>query len=143
MDRNVRPWQYYTLGQSPNFLIAAPTAAICIAICIHYIRLDLCRFFTLGFGKERQPGSGRHSSFIAQDLMLPHVILMLFMLIYTSVLVHVQIIARLFSFQPLLYWALAHFYLRGSLRSRKMIVYYVLGYASIGSILFANFYPPA
>lgn len=141
--RNVRPWKYYTLGQIPNFLIAAPTATICIAICIYYIRIDLRRFLTLGLSKGGQSRAGQYSSFIVKDLLVPHFILMLFMLVYTSVLVHVQIIARLFSFQPLLYWALAHFYLRGSLRTRKMLACYVLGYASIGSILFVNFYPPA
>lgn len=141
--RNVQPWKYYTLGQIPNFLIAAPTAITCIAVCIHYIRSDPCRFFTLGFKGRRPSKSGQLYPFIAQDSLLPHVILMLLMLGYTAVLVHVQIIARLFSFQPLLYWALAHFYLSGPARTKKVIVCYALGYASIGSILFANFYPPA
>lgn len=124
-------------------MIAAPTAVLGLAICVRYIRLDPWRFCSLGLSQSRRLEARPTLPLMAQDLVLPHVILMLFMLLYTAIMVHVQIIARLFSFQPLLYWALAHFYLDGSPRTRTAIVWYALGYAAVGSILFANFYPPA
>lgn len=144
--RNVGPWKYYNLSQIPNFLIAAPTLIVCISLCIIYCRFDWIRCMTLGLKKSktnRLKSRETDIPFMMQDIILPHVFLMLFMISYALILVHVQIVARLFSFQPFLYWSLAHLFINGSNAIRHGIIYCVLGFVVVGTPLFMNFYPPA
>lgn len=135
--RNVGPFRYWRLVQLPNFLIAAPTLFACLAASMKYARYSWKRFLTLGaFPMRAKP-------FIFQDALLPHFILLALFVIYALIFVHVQIMARLFSFQPAVYWSLAHFYIDGSLGTKRLITGTCLCYALVGTVLFSNFYPPA
>lgn len=74
---------------------------------------------------------------------MPHFVLLFALLLYTLAVAHVQIMARLFSFQPVIYWSLAHFYITGSQLFKKLIAGYCLLSTLVGTILYMNFYPPA
>ena len=137
---NVGFLKYYTSSQLPNFLIAAPMIILSLAACWGYFRSDWKRSFTLGGLHGRHRANLR---FLHQDVLFPHFVLLLALLIYTLCIVHVQIIARLFSFQPVIYWSLAHFYTTGTQRARNLIMGYCLVTTLIGTILFMNNYPPA
>lgn len=137
---NVGFLKYYTLGQLPNFLIATPMILFTLTACWSYFRSDWKRSLTLGGLHEKHRAD---PGFLHQDVLFPHFVLLLTLLIYTLCIVHVQIIARLFSFQPVIYWSLAHFYTVGTQRVRSLIAGYCLLSALIGTILFMNNYPPA
>lgn len=130
-------FKYYTLAQLPNFAIAAPMVLISTAACWSYFSADWKRTLTLGL----RPSAKR--SFVMQDRLYPHMALWLFLLLLTLTLAHVQIAARLFSFQPAVYWCMADLYAHGSPRVKNALLYYTLGFALVGTILFMNFYPPA
>lgn len=137
---NVGPLRYWTFSQLPNFIIAMPTIAICAYSCWKYFSLDWKRTLTLCLIRN---SSIRSKSFISQDCLFPHFVLLLFLLIYTLITVHVQIMARLFSFQPALYWSCATLYMAGSPRCKRIVAGTHIGYALVGTVLFANYYPPA
>ena len=82
--------------------------------------------------------------------LLPHVYLWAFMLAYTVVVVHVQIINRLFMFMPIVNWFQAHLYYQaGALvpseaRFFRYLHVLLLGtYSVVMTVLFLSFYPPA
>ena len=81
----------------------------------------------------------RHSLFLNQDQLVPHIILLSVMLVYTILTVHVQIITRLFSFMPIISWYLADLCLRGI----RWPLYVFCGYGLVNCVLFAAYYPPA
>jgi phosphatidylinositol glycan class V len=120
---DVGAFRYWKLTQMPNFLIAGPVIVLCFSACWMYFYSDWKRVVSLGAFTNSSK-----KSFLLQDSMI---------------VVHIQIIARLFSFQPVLYWSWAHFFTTGSKKVKSVIVGVNLGYALIGSVLFMNFYPPA
>ena len=83
-------------------------------------------------------------------LILPHMVLLAVMLLINFFYSHVQIIARLFSFMPCVYWCMALIYqsldtsqkwYSGYLK--RSILIYCLVQVVVGSILFMNHMPPA
>ena len=103
---NVGFLRYFTLGNIPNFLLAIPMI-IALYLLHHLIRIhDPKRLFFL----RNTVNHAKHSLFLNQDQLVPHVLLLSFMLVYTVLVAHVQIITRLFSFMPIIPWYLAHLY---------------------------------
>lgn len=129
--RNVGLFRYFRVSQIPNFLIAAPT----YFLLIWGIYLYAKQFTT------SKPTALVEHSVLANKQIFPHVVLVTFLLIYAGLIAHVQIAARLFSFQPLLYWILAHLYINTPFK--RQILSYSLSFTLVGTILFMNAYPPA
>lgn len=134
------PWKYYRWNQLPNFIIASPTIFICLIYCYEYFCDDWKRTMTLGLCSQ---GNKRTKSVILNNEMFPHFVLLVVMLVTTIIVAHVQIIARLFSFQPLFHWIMADSFMNGSRFIQRAILMYTLGFSLIGTILFMNFLPPA
>ncbi len=129
---NVGFLQYYSLNQIPNFLIAAPIILLSIHGISSYVTSDIKGFVTL---RRAKPGQNKFFS----PLLLPHVYLWLFMTLYVLLFAHVQIMTRLFTFLPIVYWYMAHLLIGG-----KFNIIPVIGcYSIISAVLFASFYPPA
>lgn len=193
--RNVGLWRYYTPAQIPNFIIAAPMLMIALSMIWTFVAFDWRRSATLGAICTKAPaqqsaapspqgsppptstrgeeGGGRKGvidgedvPFTQRNVVLPHVVLLALMTAYTLLFAHVQIAARLFSFQPAIYWQMAHLFtppprskdpavcpsrsphlavrrLLSPAALRGGLVAYCLGSALIGSAAFMAFYPPA
>ncbi|RKP37479.1 hypothetical protein BJ085DRAFT_36695 [Dimargaris cristalligena] len=166
--------KYYELKQIPNFLFASPMVILSFAGIISYARYDWLRFLTVGLWQgapsdliQRSSGTTTTTpppspatrktevSPYFRESLLPHVYLWLVMLLYTLLNMHVQIITRFFSSQPLVYWYSAHLFLQSdqtAASSRKgqrltgsatCLLYYYSLYGFIGVVLFSNFFPPA
>lgn len=136
--------RYYCWQQLPNFAIALPTLTASIYMCWSYAQADRRRFLTLGLAKGKAlTKRSSTEDFFGRAALLPHAYLMLFMILYTLLFVHVQIVTRLFAFQPFFYWGLAHIFCKSLPFTRRLLVTYLLGYAMIGTLLFTNSYPPA
>lgn len=136
LARNVGFLKYFQFQQIPNFLVASPM----IILCISGISTFIQSLITATREKPKARGKGTTGE---QKALIPHFGLLAFLTIYTLLMVHVQIIARLFSFQPSVYWILADLYSKSSPLTRRVIAGYSLSCTVIGSILFMNFYPPA
>ena len=104
MIRNNGFLKYYTIGQLPNFLLAFPVWTISASAIFDYARADLKLFFTLGF--RAQVVKTQHTFFNAR--LLPFVYLSLFLLVYCSFWMHIQVIIRFFTWNPVNYWYLAY-----------------------------------
>lgn len=127
---------YFTLQQSPNFLLALPMILITVFGVTEYFFEDPIRFLTLG--SVVREGKGNQVGFL-QDRMLPHVYLWTFMFITCLLFMHVQVMQRFLSGIPVLYWYAAHRLQKQS----TFIIYYCVIYNLIATTLFAKFYPPA
>ena len=153
---NVGLFRYFTAAQIPNFLIAAPMIACSLAAIYLYFEADPGRFLS-GNGiilrtmmPSRRDGPAEApaqkppaSKFLQNSAVLPHIYLLAFMLLYTICIAHVQIITRIFTFQPVVYWFIAHLMLSGS-RARGRALQTAIGvYGCLGTVLFACHYPPA
>lgn len=137
MYRNVGLFKYYEISQIPNFLLASPMIAISVYGIIEYIIHDPIRFVSIGFCLNT-----RNDKWYLNHKHLPFMYLWTFMLIYTLMIAHVQIITRLFIFIPSIYWLSARCYLY----KRKIgnaILYYFILYGIVYTVLFSLFYPPA
>jgi len=157
--------RYYEIKQLPNFLLATPMILLSLVGIARVARRDPLRFLTLGFLPS--PSS---QVFSADDRGLsPHpdqealffasTYLWALLLAYSLPLIHIQVITRLFSSLPGVYWTAASLFLSstsrrpaGALSSAprprwqslpSLVLPYFLLYSSIGVVLFSNFYPPA
>lgn len=72
----------------------------------------------------------------------PFHVLWLVLTVYTVFFMHVQVVTRLFTSMPGVYW-FAAYCLDRSERSRWMVLGYFVGYGLVTLVLFSNFYPPA
>lgn len=143
---NVGFLRYFTVHQIPNFLLAAPMTLLCISCIKAYLNVDLKWCLKLGL-------CDRHTSLTCKKLpffkraVLPHVYLLAVMLAYTIFVVHIQIINRLFSFMPIIYWYQAHLYSIAEGRLGKARKRFQVGLMCSLSIVFMillfTFYPPA
>ncbi|KAJ1913486.1 ER membrane glycoprotein subunit of the GPI transamidase complex-like protein [Tieghemiomyces parasiticus] len=151
--------KYYEVKQIPNFLFASPMVTLSFAGIFSYARADWRRFLTLGLVRSASTRPAYHHS-----ALLPHVYLWLVLLLYATLNMHIQIITRFFSSQPMVYWYSAHLLLqrpptgpagsdsrwprawwstrRLTLAGSLLLCYYTL-YGTIGIVLFSNFFPPA
>mgnify|MGYP002787071041 FL=1 len=112
--------KYYTVNQIPNFVLAVPLTVLLLKGIYRQVKGDPIGFVT----------------FSRRDPLAPHYYHLLFMIVYTWLFCHVQIINRLFTFMPVVYWIAAEICPDGNL--------YLFGlYSILNACLFANFYPPA
>lgn len=143
---NVGFLRYYTVHQLPNFFLASPTIIFSITGILEYVKTDWVWAATLGLSHrsltiKKRPYHNR--------ALLPHIYLWAFMLVYSMLFVHVQIMTRLFMFMPVVCWYHAHLYYmagsktRGSISQRKLHLFLLGSFSTITSILFFSFYPPA
>lgn len=136
---NVGFLRYFVAGNIPNFLLAAPVVILSLFCIVEYIGHDPMRMVYLM--NTIDDGEGRKKTlFLSEQRLLPHIVLLSFMLAYSLLFVHVQIITRIFTFMPVIPWYLAHLLMRG--RS-KWAVYVFTAYGLLSSTLFSAYYPPA
>lgn len=138
---NVGILNYYTVNNIPNFLFASPMIIICTAAFFKYCAADPLRF--VGVGVIRQHPKNKDQAGFYNDHLLPHIFLLGFMLSYNGVFAHVQIITRVFTFVPVLYWFMAHLIINSTSRIKNILMSYIGIYALLGTILFSLNYPPA
>jgi phosphatidylinositol glycan class V len=132
---NVGFLRYWTLSQLPNFLLAAPTLLVILAFSFHHLK------GTWHSSSNRKDKSQLDCAFqnatIAPHAI--HAIIFSLILIFAS---HTQIILRLASAMPLVYWAAAWLLYEHPALGRLWVTWSVLwGITSI--ICWATFLPPA
>ena len=132
---NVGFLRYYTWGNIPNFILAIPMITLSIFCIMSYVLHDPKRMLFL----RNTINHEKHSVFLNQGQLVPHILLLSFMLVYIVLVAHVQIITRVFSFMPIIPWYLAELCLRGI----RWPLYVFCGYGLVNSVLFAAYYPPA
>lgn len=134
---NVGFLRYWTVEQIPNFIIALPIIIISfLGIWMFFGNNPLCS------SSSGSDGSCGFRKFI-ESPTTPHVFLLTFMFIYSLFNTHIQIITRLFSFQPIIYWVMAILYFRCTRSLKISIVCYSLLIGLIGTFLFQHHSPPA
>ena len=132
--------KYWRLEQLPNFLLAAPILGLHTLALVDYISKDWKRFFSLGYRKRKAPFANE----VSQTVLLPFIYLTTFLLIYVAFFMHIQVIIRFFTWQPL-----GYLYAGSKLNSKisnligKAYLYYSIIYGISGAILFSLFLPPA
>ena len=139
---NVGLFNYFTIRQIPNFLIALPMILLCSAACFSYFEVDHLRFLSIGLLTKRAAKTERLKLFMEKKV-LPHIYLLVFMLFYNVFIAHVQIITRVFTFMPVVYWFLAHLLMSSSITTQNYIHTFIGLYALLGTVLFSLNYPPA
>ncbi len=143
---NVALLRYFEIKQIPNFVLATPMTILSICGIYSYFKADWKWTLTAGLTHrnvliKKRPYHNR--------ALLPHIYLWAFMLGYTLLVVHVQIINRLFTFMPIVSWFQAHlYYMAGGHGTKGRTWQYVhlvslCTFSIVTSILFFNFYPPA
>lgn len=111
---------YWTLQQVPNFVLAAPMAALCVAACSE---------------------AARARAFVTQA-RAPHVLLLALMVAVAAVGTHVQTLTRFVSANPVVYWyAGAQLAAARPAGRRAWAAAYFGAYTLLGTVLFASFYP--
>lgn len=116
---NVGPFRYYELKQLPNFLLAAPM----IVLSLHGLR---AYFIT------------RREEYRSLDLHR-YMCHWGFLLVNGIVVAHIQIITRLLSVCPAVYWSAAVF-CSGKSYSKWLALYCIV-FNILGCCMFCNFYP--
>ncbi|KAJ1679516.1 ER membrane glycoprotein subunit of the GPI transamidase complex-like protein [Spiromyces aspiralis] len=164
---NVGFLRYFTLMQLPNFGLALPMLLLSVFGICEYAGHDLARFFSLGTASSplqdgNADGSGssdnRDHSCYFKSSALPFIYLWAVLLALSFFVMHVQVITRLFSSVPPVYWYAAHVLTRPTAKlpasslwkrlvlsihpSRWVLNYFIL-YSAVGATLFSAFYPPA
>lgn len=139
---NVGLFNYFTFNQIPNFLFALPMIMICSSAAFLYFESDHIRFMSLGLHQSKNKRAKSLKLFY-DDQVLPHIYLLIFMLFYNVFIAHVQIITRVFTFLPVVYWFMAHLIMFASIRIQKTLLTYIGLYGMIGTVLFSLNYAPA
>ncbi|KAJ2824996.1 ER membrane glycoprotein subunit of the GPI transamidase complex-like protein [Coemansia erecta] len=140
--------RYYTLQQLPNFLLAAPMIVLSVAGLYTYVAHDPLRFATLGWRRSSRSAASNNSSaelataFLG-DRLLPHVYLWALLVAIGVTTMHVQMITRMFSGVPAVFWFAAHAVAVGRRATQWAVTGYFVGYGLAGVVLFSNFFPPA
>jgi phosphatidylinositol glycan class V len=120
---NVGAFKYYTLSQIPNFLIASPMIAL--SIYGLYSNSNILLFRT------------------KQRLLIPYYFLWLALFLFSLVFVHIQVINRLFSFLPPVFWTMSQLYRKSNQFQRRVYIIIMGIYYSSIPFMIACFYPPA
>jgi phosphatidylinositol glycan class V len=124
---NVGAFKYYTLSQIPNFIIAAPMLFLSFYGIYNKIKQDPKGFLTMS----------------SKSPLIPFYYLWMFLLVFSLIFVHIQVVNRIFSFLPPVFWTMSEIYLRSS-QSMKKIILTLIGVCFMPlSFLIACFYPPA
>ncbi|KAJ1539539.1 hypothetical protein HK405_012792, partial [Cladochytrium tenue] len=127
--------RYWTPQQIPNFLLAAPMIVLSGSGIQHYIRQTWPRAVVEARGR----GAIGVARELCRDARLPFYVLWAVFTVYASLFMHVQVVTRVFTCLPPVYWHAAELCKDG----RKVVLYYFIGYAALTTVLLANFYPPA
>lgn len=140
---NVGFLNYFRFKQIPNFLVATPMIIICCTAVYLYFDYDHIRFLSLGLTqsnkKIRRTSKTRLPFF--DGCVLPHIYLLIFMLFTNIFIAHVQIITRVFTFMPVVYWFMAHIMMNFSKAIRYRLLIFIALYGLI--VIFSLNYPPA
>ncbi|KAJ1982708.1 ER membrane glycoprotein subunit of the GPI transamidase complex-like protein [Dimargaris verticillata] len=114
---NVGFLNYYELKQIPNFLLAGPMIALSAWGIYTYARANWRRFLSAGIAShgvshdEARSMSPARAAY-TNDALIPHVYLWLVLLLYALLNIHIQVITRFFSSQPIVYWFSAYVFLQ-------------------------------
>jgi len=125
-------------------MLAAPTIVFSSISILWYLRQRWALVLRLGVPSAAAEKSNPIGYF--GDSVFPYIVLWSVMLLSGVFVAHVQVITRVFSSLPVLYWAAAEVYLTTSPSSRhwaRVWFTFCVFYSAITSVLFANFYPPA
>lgn len=160
---NVGYFNYYELKQIPNFLLATPVVLIILVNAFAYFikNQDYCwrlGIFNLRHTILRKTSVADQNQFV----FVAHAVAVCF---FCLLFIHVQVTTRLLaSSNPMLYFFCANYFIIKNPAHKKnddamneiavnifdlkrlnwtqrIIVYYFLGYYSLGTILFSNFLP--
>jgi phosphatidylinositol glycan class V len=115
------------MAQLPNFIISLPMIYVACSAIVSETKRGPTAFLSLGFRGKRL-------------YSLAHAYHLLFMTLYTVLFAHVQIINRIFTFMPIVYWHMAEMIESGE---SQFPIYFSGVYSVINAVLFAAFYPPA
>ncbi|GAM27104.1 hypothetical protein SAMD00019534_102790 [Acytostelium subglobosum LB1] len=159
-------FNYYTVQQIPNFLLAAPMVVLSVCAVVSYVRhyarnpYDMNPAVASRIHRLKIKVGGQASPYHTPNL-LPFVTYLAIITIFSVTFMHVQVITRFFTHSPLIFWFAAkpfvdidslsssssqqqHRVGTGSNRlfsSQTMITGYFMLYNILGCILFPNFYP--
>lgn len=162
---NVGYLKYYEFKQIPNFLLATPIVSIILVNAFKYFLRNQDYCWRLGIFNLRQ-SILRKTSVPDQNLFvfITHAVALC---IFCVLFIHVQVTTRLLaSSNPMLYFFCADYFMIPNVSHKKnddkvnvsempvnifdikrlnwtqrIIVYYFLGYYSLGTIMFSNFLP--
>ncbi|CAK9825388.1 GPI mannosyltransferase 2 [Anthophora retusa] len=166
---NVGFFNYYEIKQIPNFLLAFPILYIMFTCIKEYILEHKRYFYTLGFIKPSENSEQIKKKKYPFE-MLVFVVHGLFLSIFCTLFIHIQVSTRLISSaSPLMYWycalSISHVPCNDdnnvceneensfskwkvSLLTQKkyvlkdiLILSYFLGYTIVGCFMFSNFLP--
>ncbi|KAL7751963.1 ER membrane glycoprotein subunit of the GPI transamidase complex-like protein [Sorochytrium milnesiophthora] len=136
--------RYWRLSQIPNFLLAAPVWLYSALSIAEWWRqapiLDLLR---QQFGSSVRSMTTQRKAALSQTrTMLPFVMLHLFVLLYATTHMHIQVLIRFTTCLPTMYWFGASLLASRSAGGYVWLTYCIV-YGCVGAVLFALFYPPA
>ncbi|KXS17326.1 glycosyltransferase family 76 protein [Gonapodya prolifera JEL478] len=140
---------YWTLNNAGYFVLASGMLLWCFYSVYSYGR-EVVSSFRITIGIDDAHTTQDHGP--ANLALTPIVLLHAFLTISCLVSMHVQILTRLVSGLPTLYWAAAKWCLNEDSRGGrevlnegrfKMVLLCVMGYAAAGAVLFGAFLPPA
>ncbi|KAG8854196.1 ER membrane glycoprotein subunit of the GPI transamidase complex-like protein [Tulasnella sp. 330] len=165
---NVGLFRYWTISQIPNFILAAPALVLLLSSSIGEIRAAVRSIYaewqrtgnwrsalrnSMVLIKTDKPSSSERPHILRQTWRtLPHAahaLILSLILLFAS---HVQIILRLSSSIPYLYWAAARLIVADSQREEarekgvkwgRIWVWYAVIWGTISCVLWATFLPPA
>lgn len=160
---NVGYLKYYEFKQIPNFLIATPIILIILVNSFKYFINNQAYCWRLGIFNLKN--SVMRVTTAADQNLFVFVAHAVVVTIFCILFIHIQVTTRLLaSSNPMLYFFCANYFMKLSAShkkhddkqqetpvnifdikrlnwTQKLIVYYFLGYYSLGTILFSNFLP--
>lgn len=161
---NVGFLRYYEFKQIPNFLLALPIVLIILVNSFKYFRQH--KAYSLRLGIFNLKPSILRSITVADQNQLVFIIHAAALTIFCVLFIHVQVTTRMLSSSnPMLYFFGANYFMVNYNQQKKddnseiqsseinmfdikrlsvvqrIIIYYFLGYFSVGTVLFSNFLP--
>ncbi|KAM0750807.1 hypothetical protein T439DRAFT_348085 [Meredithblackwellia eburnea MCA 4105] len=140
---DVGPFRYWTLQQLPNFVLASPVLILCLAASVSYYRqnpLSLLPFLSSPSDLP-PPETPFHALHLAPYI---HLHTFLTLLLLTSS--HVQIVLRVCTSNPVLYWYAATLFSsekEGNKKWGRRWVMYCVVWGMVSVVLWSSFLPPA
>lgn len=110
-----------------------------------FIQFDKLRFWTIGI-RQKEPMV--EDSFYNSRISV-YMYLWLFLLLFVTTTMHIQVIIRFFTSLPPLYWYVGHLWIEGFGQPSKnsvlanIVLGYFVFYGLVSIVLFSSFLPPA
>jgi phosphatidylinositol glycan class V len=126
-------------------LLAAPIIGLSIMGLKKFIQFDKLRFWTIGI-RQKEPMV--EDSFYNSRISV-YMYLWLFLLLFVTTTMHIQVIIRFFTSLPPLYWYVGHLWIEGFGQPSKnsvlanIVLGYFVFYGLVSIVLFSSFLPPA